>query len=541
MARQVPGTLPTAIVSAAIGIVLAGATVWVAGPWSGGQRVSERHRYAVAAARPSATTSQTAAHDSVAPSSSAPSSRTTGPAHNPAAAALVPVLAGDKAGGALTASGLADILKPLTTAPGLGKHVGVAVADPAGSGLLFDQRAGESFAPASTNKVVTAVAALAALGPDKRFQTRVVQVGAGSATPTIVLVGGGDPTLSTQAAPSDPAWRPAALDDLAAATASALQARGVNSVTLGYDASVFAGPALNPTWSAGYTDGNVAPVVGLMTDEGRSRPGDELSPRVMDPAGSAAGAFAGMLAAHGVKVEGKPSAMPGAGTGTGGGAGTESRAGAGAGAGAETSAGMETRAGAGAGAADQLASVSSARLGDLVEHMLTVSDNDLAEALLRQVALAAGKPATFEGGVAAVREQLRGLGLDLGGLDTVDGSGLSREDRITPAFLVSVLSSAAADSHPDLRSALTGLPIAGFTGTLAEDGRYTTAQSSAGAGLVRAKTGSLTGVVTLAGLVRDSDGELLVFALMADQATDTAGARAAVDRMATVLAGCGCR
>ena len=525
MARQVPGTLPTAIVSAAIGIVLAGASVWVAGPWSGGQRVSERHRYAVTAARPSATTSQTAAHDSVAPSSPAPSSRTTGPAHNPAAAALVPVLAGDKAGGALTASGLADILKPLTTAPGLGKHVGVAVADPAGSGLLFDQRAGESFAPASTNKVVTAVAALAALGPDKRFQTRVVQVGAGSATPTIVLVGGGDPTLSTQAAPSDPAWRPAALDDLAAATASALQARGVNSVTLGYDASVFAGPALNPTWSAGYTDGNVAPVVGLMTDEGRSRPGDELSPRVTDPAGSAAGAFAGMLAAHGVKVEGKPSAMPGAGGG----------------AGSETSAGMETRAGAGAGAADQLASVSSARLGDLVEHMLTVSDNDLAEALLRQVALAAGKPATFEGGVAAVREQLRGLGLDLGGLDTVDGSGLSREDRITPAFLVSVLSSAAADSHPDLRSALTGLPIAGFTGTLAEDGRYTTAQSSAGAGLVRAKTGSLTGVVTLAGLVRDSDGELLVFALMADQATDTAGARAAVDRMATVLAGCGCR
>jgi D-alanyl-D-alanine carboxypeptidase/D-alanyl-D-alanine-endopeptidase (penicillin-binding protein 4) len=444
----------------------------------------------------------------MAPSSPAPSTRGTGPTHNPAVAALVPVLAGDKANGALTTAGLAGALKPLMAAPGLGRHVGVAVADPAGSGLVFDQRAGEGFAPASTNKVVTAVAALAALGPDKRFQTRVVQVGADSGAPTIVLVGGGDPTLSTQGVPSDPAWRPAALEDLAAATASALQARGVNSVTLGYDASLFAGPALNPTWSAGYTDGNVAPVVSLMTDEGRSRPGDELSPRVTDPAATAAVAFAGRLAAHGVKVSGKPSAMPGAGSG--------------------------------ASAADQLAGVSSPRLGDLVEHMLTVSDNDLAEALLRQVALVAGKPATFDGGVAAVREQLTKLGVDLTGLDTVDGSGLSRDDRITPAFLVRVLSSAAADSHPDLRAALTGLPVAGFTGTLAEDGRYTTPQSSAGAGLVRAKTGSLTGVVTLAGLVRDSDGQLLVFALMADQATDTAGARAAVDRMATALAGCGC-
>ncbi|MFD0630479.1 D-alanyl-D-alanine carboxypeptidase/D-alanyl-D-alanine-endopeptidase [Catenulispora yoronensis] len=173
----------------------------------------------------------------------------------------------------------------------------------------------------------------------------------------------------------------------------------------------------------------------------------------------------------------------------------------------------------------------------MVEHMLTVSDNDLAEALLRQVALAGGKPATFEGGVAAVREQLGRLGVGLTGLSVLDGSGLSRDDRISPAFLVSVLSAAAADDHPDLRAALTGLPVAGLTGTLAEDGRYTTPQSSAGAGLVRAKTGSLTGVVTLAGLVRDNDGQLLVFALMADQATDTASARAAVDRIATTLAG----
>jgi serine-type D-Ala-D-Ala carboxypeptidase/endopeptidase (penicillin-binding protein 4) len=195
---------------------------------------------------------------------------------------------------------------------------------------------------------------------------------------------------------------------------------------------------------------------------------------------------------------------------------------------------------ASAGSGAELARVTSPRLADLVEHMLTVSDNDLAESLLRHVAIADGKAPTFDGGVSAVRDQLGKLGLDLTGLNVLDGSGLSRKDSITPAFEVRVLSAAAADGHPELRAALTGLPVAGFTGTLAEDGRYTAPPSLAGAGLVRAKTGSLAGVVTLAGLVRDSSGELLVFSLMADAAPDPAAARAAVDRLATTLAGCGC-
>ena len=499
MARQVPGTLPTAIVSAALGIVLAAGCVWAAGPWSGGQRVSERGGRARAVAVPVAQASQ----HSIAPSSPAPSTRSVGPTHVPAGAALAPVLAGDKAGGGLTAAELAGALGPLTAQPGFGKHVGIAVADPASPALLFDDHAADGFAPASTNKVVTAVAALAALGPDDQFATRVVQGPNSAGAAGIVLVGGGDPTLSTLGPTADPAYQPASLDDLAARTAQALAAKGVKSVTLGYDASVFAGPALNPTWSPGYTDGNVAPVVALMTDEGRAQPAVDLSSRVSDPAAVAAAAFAQRLTVHGLQVVGKP--VP-----------------------------------ATAGTDPEVAQVTSPRLADLVEHMLTVSDNDLAESLLRHVALADGQPATFQGGVTAVRDQLTKLGLDLTGLNVLDGSGLSREDRIAPAFLVRVLSAAAADDHPDLRAALTGLPVAGFTGTLAEDGRYTSQSTLAGAGLVRAKTGSLTGVVTLAGLVRDNSGQLLVFALMADQAPDAAAARGAVDRVATVLAGCGC-
>lgn len=499
MARQVPGTLPTAIVSAALGIVLAAGCVWAAGPWSGGQRVSERADASRTKVKPAAQASQ----DSPAPVSPPPSTRSAGPAHAPAGAALAPVLAGDKPGGRLTPAELTGALQALALAPGLGKHVGIAVADPASPALLFADHAADGFAPASTNKVVTAVAALAALGADDRFATRVAQGPNSGATAAIVLVGGGDPTLSTQSPATDPGYRPASLDDLAARTAAALKAKGVNSVTLGYDASVFRGPGLHPTWSPGYTDGNVAPVTGLMVDEGRAKAADDLSPRVADPAAVAALDFAGRLAAHGVQVVGKPAV-------------------------------------ASAGSGAELASVTSPRLADLVEHMLTVSDNDLAEALIRHVALADGKAPTFEGGVAAVRDHLGKLGLDLTGFTVLDGSGLSRKDSITPAFEVKVLSAAAADNHPDLRAALTGLPVAGFTGTLAEDGRYTAPPSLAGAGLVRAKTGSLTGVVTLAGLVRDSSGELLAFSLMADAAPDATAARAAVDRLATTLAGCGC-
>jgi len=221
------------------------------------------------------------------------------------------------------------------------------------------------------------VAALAAIGPDHRLATRVLTAapppGSGSAVPVITLVGGGDPTLTAAPAPAGPAplaWRPASLDDLAARTAAALQTSGVKSVTLSYDTSLYTGPALQPTWTAASTDGNIAPVSPLIADEGRSKPADDLSPRVTDPAAQAATEFAARLTAHGVIVVGRPA------SGT---------------------------APAGAG---ELARVESPRVADLVEHMLTVSDNDLAEALIRQVALADGRPASFEGGVAAVRDVL---------------------------------------------------------------------------------------------------------------------------------------
>jgi D-alanyl-D-alanine carboxypeptidase/D-alanyl-D-alanine-endopeptidase (penicillin-binding protein 4) len=105
-------------------------------------------------------------------------------------------------------------------------------------------------------------------------------------------------------------------------------------------------------------------------------------------------------------------------------------------------------------------------------------------------------------------------------------------------LLTRVLVLAASADHPALRPLLTGLPVGGASGTLANrfDG-----PDRAGAGVVRAKTGTLRGVSSLAGTVVDADGRQLAFAVLADRVPDTGRARTALDRIATALAGCGCR
>jgi len=159
------------------------------------------------------------------------------------------------------------------------------------------------------------------------------------------------------------------------------------------------------------------------------------------------------------------------------------------------------------------------------------------------VAISRDQPATFEGGTAAVAQVLAELGVPTDGLALLDGSGLSRGSRIAPETLGALLAMAAGDdADPRLRPLVTGLPIAGFSGTLAQ--RFgTAADGGAGAGVVRAKTGTLTGVSSLAGVVARGDGsppgqfQLLAFALMTDdvQVSNTLDARVALDRIAAAL------
>ena len=141
----------------------------------------------------------------------------------------------------------------------------------------------------------------------------------------------------------------------------------------------------------------------------------------------------------------------------------------------------------------------------------------------------------------AVQNALERLGVDTGATHLVDVSGLGTGSVIPARVLVDVLRLATSADHPELRPLLADLPVAGFSGTLS--GRYLTGAAHAAAGLLRAKTGTLTGVSTLAGMVVDEDGRLLLFAVMADRVprTGTLDARQAVDRVGATLVGCGCR
>ena len=139
--------------------------------------------------------------------------------------------------------------------------------------------------------------------------------------------------------------------------------------------------------------------------------------------------------------------------------------------------------------AEEIAAVEGAPLAQVVQRVLEVSDNEGAEVLLRQAALAAGRPGSFAGGSRRVHAVLDELGIDTGRDRIHDGSGLSRLNLIRPETLLGVISAAAGDDHPELRPVLTGLPVAGFTGSLGD--RFVSG-SPAGPGDVRAKTGTLT-------------------------------------------------
>ena len=411
-----------------------------------------------------------------------------------------------------TSNGLRNALAGPLSAAALGPQVSALVADPVTGRVLLSEHGSRLMTPASTTKLATGLAALAILGDDARFTTKVVR---GAAPGSIILVGGGDPTLAVNPFPARDYPRPATLAGLAAATARALIAQGRRTVVLGYDTSLYTGPGLAPGWPAAYvTGGDVTPIVPLEVDQGRltaaGQPQDSddpynLSARSDDPAGMAATAFGALLAADGIHVTGSPQAR------------------------------------SAPAAAATLASVTSPPLSAVVAQMLEESNNVIAENLARQVAVAAGQPASFSGAAQAVIKVLKRLGVTAG-IHLVDGSGLSPQDAIAPATLVKVLELAA--DRPRYRALLAGLPVAGFSGTLSAGESVFSGISGAALGSVRAKTGNLGTVTSLAGLAYDKSGEVLVFAFMADQ-IPSAGvlkdAANAIDAAASALAGCGCR
>jgi len=394
-----------------------------------------------------------------------------------------------------TTAGLEAVLAPaVEDMPG--RFTGTVV-DPASGQVLWATDADRALVPGSTAKILTAAAALLTLNPTDGFVTRVV---AGTQPGTVVLVGGGDPTLTALPEGEEGVYPgPARLAELVREVREKVPGP-IDTVVV--DTSRYSGPTSAPGWDpADVTAGFVTPIEPLMLDGGRGDPTVQDTPRTSEPALEAGRAFAELLGADEVETGTAP------------------------------------------GQGERLASVTSAPFSELVEHAMRTSDNVLAETLAREVAIVRNGPPTFAGAAEQTLAALTQAGFDPAGAVLVDGSGLSTDNQVPARLLGTLLAAASTPAEGErdtdfLRPLITGLPVAGGDGTL--DDRFgVDAPSSAGRGTVRAKTGTLTNVSSLAGLVTDADGRLLVFAFMSNGASP-ATVRPRLDAMAAELGGCGC-
>lgn len=383
-----------------------------------------------------------------------------------------------------------------------GVRTGLLVLDVASGEVLEEQHSADAFIPASTMKLVTAGAVLASRGGARGWWSTELTVPAGAVgtgeTPTLTLRGSGDPTLRASDAP----YSLAAL----ARQAHAHGLRTVGRVRVadgGFDPRSWAGAPLG------------VPMTALRLAEWHGAP-----PRSAEAARAALGAaLTAQLRAAGIRVE------------------------------------SEVVEGASPSAPEQgVASVRSASPVAVLAETLRPSDNLRAEELLGTLAGLPGGGGTLAGALSQERAWLRRAGVDQTGVVLADGSGLSRDNRLTPRALAGLLRAAyalpAATGAPGLPDALyrarrnalaEALPQAG-TGEASpdHDGRGgTLALRLRGAGLdVRAKTGTLPGVSALAGYVTARSGRVLAFAVLMNgsQSAPILAMRAAQDRLVRAVA-----
>jgi D-alanyl-D-alanine carboxypeptidase/D-alanyl-D-alanine-endopeptidase (penicillin-binding protein 4) len=359
--------------------------------------------------------------------------------------------------------------------------------------VLYERRPDEQLIPASTLKVLTGLAVLERLGPAARFVTEVkasTPAVAGVVAGRLWLVGSGDPLLATADYAASFRNQPQLFTPLEA-LADALVATGIREVTGGVagDDSRYDDVRYVPTWKSGYiTHSEIGPASGLVVNDGFV----QFSPRKLAtgaPARHAAEVLTTLLRARGVVVAGEP--------------------------------GVEVA----PADAVVLGSVPSAPMAEVVAQMLRESDNLTSELLVKELGRRFGGGGSWAEGLAVLRATLLGAGLAVDGLTAVDGSGLDRSDRATCRLLTAATARAGPGS--DL---VTGFPVAARTGTLAE--RFV---NSPLAGKLRAKTGSLDGVVGLVGYVESAAGGSVLFSLLANELPRDALGRALQEKVGIIL------
>lgn len=435
----------------------------------------------------------------------------------PVPAGARPVLAPVQRGTAPTADGVLAAVADEWDSSWLGRddRRALSVRDVQTGETLLDRRSDEALTPASTVKLLSAAAVVSTLDPGETFPTRAVT---GPEPGQVVLVAGGDLLLRAGAGSPTAVVGRAGLADLAEQVADALagdrtetgddpQATAAGPVRVLLDTTYAEGADTSPGWTDYWVDTGFAgriSMLGLQQD--RAVPFD---PSPADPPVVAAEAFRDALAEAGVDVQDREV--------------------------------VRTEA-VDSDTADVLGEVQSAPVRDVLALALASSDNAMIEQLARQAAVRDGVASDQDSVNAWVLDRLEAAyGLDVAGTRLADTSGLSDGTQVPMRLVADVVVAGADGSHPGLQEVFTGLPIAGYTGTLFD--RFLLDDAQAGVGVVRAKTGSLPGTSALAGTVVTADGRLLAFALTAtDVGSDGAAleARAVIDAMVADLASCGC-
>ncbi|KKO78658.1 D-alanyl-D-alanine carboxypeptidase [Corynebacterium striatum] len=341
---------------------------------------------------------------------------------------------------------------------------GGQVIDTTTGEVVWDRDAARPLTPASSTKVLTLAAATLALDEDERIITQVMQ---GEKEGTVVLRAAGDVWMTSEQ-----------LDDLASQVGKA------DEVIV--DTSAWAGAPQAPGWDPENVDeGFVAPMEPIMLYGGRLGETTGDVPRSHTPAQDLAKALAKRL-------------------------GTD-----------KVSQGTAPQAGV------VLGEVQSAPLSERAQDAAKDSDNVMAEAIGRELAIARGKEPSFAGAAEATLEVLKVNKIDVTGVTIKDNSGLSTENRISAAVLTQIMN--MATETDELRPLLGYLPLAGGDGTL-----YTRYGDSGARGFVRAKTGTLTGVSALAGTAQGNSGRVYAFAFLVNDG-DILAARKAQDALAGAL------
>ena len=387
------------------------------------------------------------------------------------------------------------------------KQLHAEVVNAATGETLFAVNEDQAERSASVMKVLTAAVALDVLGPDYRVTTSVYSDPANPGQ--IYLVGAGDVTLSRMPGNITSYYAKAPkLDTLTRQISGWAKLRGITITDVFIDNSLYGGDdEWHDTWSKrGLSDGYMAPVSALQIDAGRLMStkfkNRWLAKRTSSPVVQAGELFITSLNKRNLApgLTASERALP--------------------------------------EGAEFIASVQSRPMSEWIINMLKVSDNSLAEALGRLSSLKAGLDGSMESLTPLYVQTLVARGIDTTGLEIVDASGLSRENKV-PVRLVNEVLALVNQQVGDYEIIEQGMPVSGQPGSLRS--RFANGNLKAARGLVVAKTGYITTGYSLAGFLTARDGTELIFSVynLTDRATFNQ--RQAMDNLVYRFYQCGAR